>query len=115
MPARAGQEPVGFSNELLRGGWLGAFAAFVAPSALLLFAFATLSNNLTGPWGESVVHGLKLVAVAVVAQGVQGMARTFCPDRSRARRWRSERIGPKIPEAPRLDTLSVARWSRLLD
>jgi chromate transporter len=72
---------------LLRAGWLGAIAAFICftlPSALLLFAFAAFSDHFAGPWGQSVVHGLKLVAVAVVAQGVFGMARTLTPDRPRA-------------------------------
>jgi chromate transporter len=86
LPGPASSQ-LGFSIGLLRAGWLGAIAAFLAftlPSALLLFAFAALSNHLAGPWGQSSIHGLKLVAVAVVAQGVLGMARTLTPDRSRA-------------------------------
>lgn len=34
--------------------------------------------------GQGLLHGLKVVAVAVVAQAVWGMARTLCPDRKRA-------------------------------
>lgn len=86
LPGPASSQ-LGFSIGMLRAGWLGAIAAFVAftlPSALLLFFFATLSGRLAGPWGQSAIHGLKLVAVAVVAQGVLGMARTLAPDRTRA-------------------------------
>ena len=86
LPGPASSQ-LGFSIGLLRAGWAGALAAFVAftlPSALLLFAFAEFSGQLAGPWGQAVVHGLKLVAVAVVAQGVLGMARSLCPDPPRA-------------------------------
>lgn len=73
----------GFSVGLLRAGWRGALAAFLAftlPSALLLFAFAEFSPVLAGPYGEGLLHGLKLMAVAVVAQGILAMARTLTPD-----------------------------------
>jgi chromate transporter len=86
LPGPASSQ-LGFSIGLLRAGWLGAIAAFVAftlPSALLMFAFAQWSSHLAGPWGESAIHGLKLVAVAVVAQGVLNMARALCPDWQRA-------------------------------
>lgn len=39
---------------------------------------------LSGPWGQGLVHGLKLVSVAVVAQAVLGMARNLTPDIRRA-------------------------------
>ena len=86
LPGPASSQ-LGFSLGLLRAGWAGAFAAFAAftlPSAALLFAFAALLPYLAGGVGEAVIHGLKLVAVAVVAQGVLGMARQLCPDSSRA-------------------------------
>jgi chromate transporter len=86
LPGPASSQ-LGFSLGLLRAGWPGALAAFVGftlPSALLLYAFALSSNYLSGVWGQAVVHGLKLVAVAVVAQGVLGMARTLTPDAPRA-------------------------------
>src|SRR5882757_2485696 len=73
----------GFSVGLLRAGWRGALAAFLAftlPSALLMFAFAEFSPALGGPYGEALLHGLKLMAVAVVAQGILAMARTLTPD-----------------------------------
>lgn len=86
LPGPASSQ-LGFSLGLLRAGWLGAIAAFVCftlPSALLLFAFAAMSDRLASPVGQSAIHGLKLVAVAVVAHGVLGMARTLTPDRPRA-------------------------------
>lgn len=86
LPGPASSQ-LGYSLGLLRAGWLGGVAAFIGftlPSALLLFVFAALSSHLVGSWGQSAVHGLKLVAVAVVAQGVLGMARTLTPDRTRA-------------------------------
>jgi len=54
------------------------------PSAIVLVLFAYGANALTGPVGTGLLHGLKLVAVAIVAQAVSGMARTLCPDRERA-------------------------------
>lgn len=82
-----GSSQLGFSLGLLRAGWGGALAAFTAftlPSALLLFAFATLLPQITGPLGAAALHGLKLVALVVVAHGVLGMAENLCPDRRRA-------------------------------
>lgn len=82
LPGPASSQ-LGFSIGLLRAGWAGALAAFVGftlPSALLLFALAVSSTALDGRWGAACVHGLKLVAVAVVAHGVLGMARTLTPD-----------------------------------
>lgn len=87
LPGPASSQ-VGFSLGLLRGnGLLGGFAAWVAftlPSALILFAFALGAASFTGPLAEGILHGLKLVAVAVVAQAIWGMARTLAPDRMRA-------------------------------
>jgi chromate transporter len=54
------------------------------PSALILFAFAMSAAAFTGPVAEGFLHGLKLVAVAVVAQAIWGMTRTLTPDRARA-------------------------------
>src|ERR1700724_3937 len=87
LPGPASSQ-VGFSLGVLRaGGLLGglaAWAAFTLPSALLLLAFAYGASLFTGPTGSGVIHGLKVVAVAVVAQAVWGMARTLAPDRQRA-------------------------------
>lgn len=79
---------VGFSIGLIRAGWLGALAAwcgFTLPSALVMTVFAFGASALTGtPAGAGLLHGLKLVAVAIVAQAVWGMAASLCPDRQRA-------------------------------
>lgn len=78
---------VGFALGLMRGGWLGALAAFCAftlPSALILIAFAVALPMLSGPMATGAINGLKIVAVAIVAQAVWGMARSLCPDRTRA-------------------------------
>ncbi|MCP3866501.1 MAG: chromate efflux transporter [Gammaproteobacteria bacterium] len=78
---------LGFVIGLMRGGWAGAVAAFIAftlPSALLLFGFAALLPQISGTVGDAAIHGLKLVALAVVAHGVLGMTRQLCPDSQRA-------------------------------
>jgi chromate transporter len=78
---------VGFALGLGRAGWAGglaAWAGFTLPSALLLFLFASGASHLSAPWAAGMLHGLKLVAVAIVAQAVWGMARSLCPDRQRA-------------------------------
>lgn len=78
---------VGFSVGILRAGYLGGLAAwlgFTLPSAVAMLLFAHVAGALSGPVGAGLLHGLKLVAVAIVAQAVWGMARTLCPDRERA-------------------------------
>jgi chromate transporter len=78
---------VNFSLGLLRAGYLGgllSWVGFTLPSALALLLFAYSASALSGPVGTGILHGLKLVAVAIVAQAVWGMARTLCPDRERA-------------------------------
>jgi len=85
LPGPASSQVV-FSAGLIRAGYLGGFAAFVGftlPSAILMTAFAYGASALGGPIGMGALHGLKLVAVAIVAQAVYGMARTLCPDRQR--------------------------------
>ncbi|GGD15628.1 chromate efflux transporter [Aureimonas glaciei] len=86
LPGPASSQ-VGFALGLLRGGPIGAFAAFAAftlPSALLLVLFGYGAAAFSGPLGVGLLHGLKIVAVAVVAQAVWGMARSLAPDRERA-------------------------------
>jgi chromate transporter len=86
LPGPASSQ-VGFSIGLLRAGYAGAAAAwtgFTLPSAILLVLFASGAATLSGAAGAGLLHGLKLVAVAIVAQAVFGMARTLCPDRERA-------------------------------
>ncbi|MBU2874319.1 chromate efflux transporter [Marinobacter salexigens] len=82
LPGPASSQ-LGFTLGLLRAGWLGALAAFIAftlPSVLLLLAFAAAIPLLTGATGEAAVHGLKLVACAVVADAVLGMSKKLCSD-----------------------------------
>lgn len=86
LPGPASSQ-VGFAIGLMCGGWLGALAAFVAftlPSALMLAGFALALPMWQGPLTLGVVQGLKIVAVAIVAQAVWGMAQSLCPDRTRA-------------------------------
>jgi len=86
LPGPASSQ-VGFSIGLMRAGYLGALAAwagFTLPSAIALLLFAYGATALGGPVGLGLLHGLKLVAVAIVAQAIWGMARTLCPDRQRA-------------------------------
>ena len=82
LPGPASSQ-LGFSIGLLRGGWMGGLAAFMAftlPSVLALFGLALWGAALGGPLWVSLVHGLKLVAVVVVADGVWRMARQLTPD-----------------------------------
>lgn len=86
LPGPASSQ-VGFSIGLMRAGYPGALAAwtgFTLPSAVALVLFAYGAGSLSGPIGAGLLHGLRLTAVAIVAQAVWGMARTLCPDRARA-------------------------------
>ncbi|MFD0614159.1 chromate efflux transporter [Bradyrhizobium sp. GCM10027634] len=86
LPGPASSQ-VGFSIGLMRAGYPGALAAwtgFTLPSAVILVLFAYGAGALGGPVGTGLLHGLKLTAVAIVAQAVWGMARNLCPDRERA-------------------------------
>jgi chromate transporter len=86
LPGPASSQ-VGISIGMLRAGLKGALAAWVGftmPSALAMIAFAygvaSWADAGRGAW----LHGLKIVAVAVVAQAVWNMARTLTPNRERA-------------------------------
>jgi chromate transporter len=86
LPGPASSQ-VGITLGTLRAGLPGALAAwfgFTMPSAVAMIAFgygvAELGDISHVPW----LHGLKIVAVAVVAQAIWGMARSLCPDRERA-------------------------------
>ncbi|HUC18643.1 MAG TPA: chromate efflux transporter [Acetobacteraceae bacterium] len=85
LPGPASSQ-VAASIGLVAAGLPGLFAAwlgFTLPSAaaLILFAYGVgrVGSLATSPW----LHGLKIVAVAVVAQALWGMARSLCPDRLR--------------------------------
>jgi len=86
LPGPASSQ-VGIGVGLSKGGLIGAVAAwigFTLPSALAMALFGlgvvAMGDSLGGGW----LHGLKVVAVAVVAQAVWGMAKTLCPDAPRA-------------------------------
>lgn len=86
LPGPASSQ-VGFGLGLMRAGPLGALAAwlgFTLPSAILMTVAAYGAAAMKGPIAVGLVHGLKLVAVAVVAQAVLGMARVLTPDARRA-------------------------------
>lgn len=86
LPGPASSQ-LGFAVGLLRGGWAGgllAFLGFTLPSALLLFAFALFAPRFDAGLTAHLVHGLKLVAVVVVAHGLAGMTRSLVPDAPRA-------------------------------
>jgi chromate transporter len=77
----------GITIGLMRAGLLGAVAAwigFTMPSAVAMILFGYGVTRFGDLSGAAWLHGLKLVAVAVVAQAVWGMARSLCPDRERA-------------------------------
>lgn len=85
LPGPASSQ-VAFALGLHRAGFVGAVlasVAFLLPSAVLMIAFAyglaAIGDLASAGW----VHGLKLGAVAVVAQAVWGMGRHLCPDRTR--------------------------------
>lgn len=86
LPGPASSQ-VGFAMGLHRAGPLGALAAFLAftlPSAILMVAFAFGATLFEGVVGIGLLTGLKIVAVAIVAQAVWGMAKTLTPDARRA-------------------------------
>jgi len=84
LPGPASSQ-AGFALGWMRAGWRGGLAAwlgFTLPSALALTLLALALPAWQGAaWAQGALHGLKLVAVAVVAQAVWGMARALCVDR----------------------------------
>jgi len=85
LPGPASSQ-VGIALGVLRAGLPGGVAAwlgFTLPSAVAMVAFA-YGVRAAGVGDAGWLHGLKIVAVAVVAQAVWGMARSLAPDRARA-------------------------------
>ncbi|QGW77876.1 chromate efflux transporter [Pseudomonas alkylphenolica] len=85
LPGPASSQ-VGMALGLARAGYPGALAAwlgFTLPSALALMLFALGIASFGEAMPEGILHGLKVVAVAIVAQAVWGMARNLCPDAPR--------------------------------
>ena len=86
LPGPASSQ-VGMALGLRRAGWAGALAAwlgFTLPSAIALILFAYGVAEWSALASSGAIHGLKVVAVAVVAQAVWGMAKSLCPNRLRA-------------------------------
>ena len=86
LPGPASSQ-VGMALGLRRAGWAGALAAwlgFTLPSAIALILFAHGVAEWSALASSGAIHGLKVVAVAVVAQAVWGMAKSLCPNRLRA-------------------------------
>jgi chromate transporter len=85
LPGPASSQTV-FALGMRRGGLVGAILAsicFMAPSAGLMIGFAYGVAAIGDLRNAGWLHGLKLAAVAVVAQAVWKMGRTLCPDRPR--------------------------------
>ena len=85
LPGPASSQ-VGMAIGLLRGGFPGALAAwagFTLPSALALTLFGLGISSWGEALPEGILQGLKIVAVAIVAHAVWGMARNLCTDRLR--------------------------------
>lgn len=80
-----GSSQVGFGLGYKQGGLAGACAAFFGftlPSVIIMLLLALLSSQIMGnSWFEQVVHGLKLLAVVVVADAAWGMYQNFCRTR----------------------------------
>lgn len=85
LPGPASSQ-VGIALGLSRSGYRGALAAwtgFTLPSAVAMILFAVGISSYGELIPSGILHGLKVVAVAVVAQAVWGMARSLCPDAQR--------------------------------
>lgn len=85
LPGPASSQ-VSIAIGITRAGLLGGIAAwlgFTLPSALAMLAFA-YGVGVFSVEGAAWLHGLKVVAVAVVAQAIWGMAQSLCPDKERA-------------------------------
>ena len=86
LPGPASSQ-VGIAIGLSRAGYAGALAAwtgFTLPSAIALVLFAQGVTRLGDALGSAWLHGLKVAAVAVVAQAVLAMMRSLAPHRERA-------------------------------
>ena len=86
LPGPASSQ-VGMALGFGQRGWLGAIAAwigFTLPSAVALILFALGISEWAALAQSGAIHGLKIAAVAIVAQAVWGMSKSLCPDKTRA-------------------------------
>lgn len=82
LPGPASSQ-VGMAIGFLKRSYPGAivsFLGFTLPSFVLMYLFALYLQQEAGSFDAGIVHALKLVAVAVVAQALYGMSKTMCPD-----------------------------------
>ncbi|MBV9859695.1 MAG: chromate efflux transporter [Alphaproteobacteria bacterium] len=111
LPGPASSQ-TGFAIGLMRAGLpggLAAWAGFTMPSATLMVLFAWGAGSIAHwRFGEGLLHGLKLVAVAIVAQAVMGMARSLCPDRVRASIAAAALIAMLVAPWPLLQIVTIA-------
>jgi chromate transporter len=109
LPGPASSQ-LGIAIGTLRAGYLGgvlAWFGFTLPSAIAMTAFALLTSNVdltSAGW----VEGLKLAAVAVVAQAVVAMARALAPDIPRAAMAGAATVAMLVAPAPSLQVLVIA-------
>ena len=85
LPGPASSQ-VGIAIGLSQAGYTGALAAwtgFTLPSAIVLILFALGISSYGDIIPLGVLHGLKVAAVAVVAQAVWGMGKNLCTDVAR--------------------------------
>lgn len=89
LPGPASSQ-VGIALGLSRSGYTGALAAwagFTLPSAIALILFALGITSYGDQVPSGVLHGLKVAAVAVVAQAVWGMGKNLCPELRACLSW----------------------------
>lgn len=110
LPGPASSQ-LGFAIGWLRAGRCGALAAwlgFTLPSALLMFAFAHIAGSLRGNLADAAIHGLKIAAIAIVAQAVLGMRRTLAPDGPRLALAAAAAATMLLLESPLTQVLVIA-------
>lgn len=110
LPGPASSQ-VGFAIGLRHagsGGALAAFAAFTLPSAALMVWAASGAGAVSGPIGAGVIDGLEVVAVAVVAHAVWGMARSLAPDRPRGSIAIAAAVGVVLVGGPFAPLIAIA-------
>lgn len=110
LPGPASSQ-VGIGIGLSRSGLPGALAAwlgFTLPSAMLLILFGFGVTTFRDAIPPGILHGLKIVAVAVVAQAVWGMARSLTPDAPRVTLAILAAIAVLFMEAPLMQVAVIA-------
>ncbi len=86
LPGPASSQ-TGIAIGMMKGGWAGGIAAwlgFTTPAAIIMIGLGFGLSFAETSAGQGVVHGLKLAAVAVIANALWGMARSACRDAIRA-------------------------------